>query len=449
MKIFLYISNIIIISLPKIIFSSQNCYEYSCEECSSPDYGACTKCRESFRLLDGKCPCGFSSCSLCTSGLGGLQLCYVCREGYTHKEEDECICDIDYCEICGLNSCIKCITGYYYNSTLNACLEQNEEDKITCFDSNCDACFSEEKVACKCCKDGYYEKKGECLQLDLPVNNHCDNDHYLKGNYCYKKCYGVDCTESPNYYEGKRLYYCKNNHCLVCLENQLRIISECDNTKECSLLEGCLNCIDNEECLICMQGYFMLGGICKKCIEGCSMCENQHSCEYCLSGYVLTEEKKCNFSNNFDYNETSYNKIKEELIIERNNEEIENQSSTIPLIALTNIITTIPFTTSPTSIIKTNENQNIIKCDNNCIKCNTKTGICSNCKSSYVLSNNKCIKNTNPTTKPKILNTISLIKVEPVFETSLPKTYFSYIVPETKKECNIENCLKCSLLNNK
>ena len=452
MKNFLYLIHIFFISLIKINFSYQTCYEYSCEECSSSEYGKCTKCHETFRLLDGKCLCSFSSCSLCTSGLAGLRLCYICREGYIHQD-DECICPVDNCEICEVNGCKKCSSGYYYNSTLNECLIQNEEDKIICNDTNCDICFSKEKGACIYCKDGYYEKKGECYELDLPINNTCPITHFLEGNYCHKKCYGINCNIVRITIEGKLVNFCKSNHCLVCIDNYLKIISECDNSEECSLIEGCLNCIDNEECLICMQGYFLINGICKKCVEGCSICTNQQTCEYCLSGYKLTNDKLCNFTNNFDFNETSYKEIKNELVNENFPE--ENINKTTILTTIPNIITAIPTTIIKTEIIKVKETQiqTILECDENCLRCNKKTGICSICKDSYYLINNKCIikniepnNNLNEKTKSSLLSTSYIINEEQNYENHHQEKTNS---PNIEIICNIENCLKCSMSENK
>ena len=71
-------------------------------------------------------------------------------------------------------------------------------------------------------------------------------------------------------------------------------------------------CITNDECLFCNQGYYLLGGLCHKCIEGCGICRNNQTCEYCLSGFELTSDKKCKLTNNFDFNIDLYNKFKED-----------------------------------------------------------------------------------------------------------------------------------------
>ena len=56
-------------------------------------------------------------------------------------------------------------------------------------------------------------------------------------------------------------------------------------------MEGCLNCITNDECLICSQRYYILYGTCIKCTKGCSVCANDDICIYCLSGYNLIQIK--------------------------------------------------------------------------------------------------------------------------------------------------------------
>ena len=121
---------------------------------------------------------------------------------------------------------------------------------------------------------------------------------------CLETCSGVEC-KVPYYNTG--YYSCPSNKCLICVNKELKIFSECDNSEICSLMEGCLNCITNEECVICGQGYYLLGGICKKCIDGCSVCSNNNTCDYCMSGYELNSDNQCIFTNNFDFSINIYN----------------------------------------------------------------------------------------------------------------------------------------------
>ena len=101
---------------------------------------------------------------------------------------------------------------------------------------------------------------------------------------------------------------------MVCKNNQLDVWTECDNSEECASIDGCLNCVTNDECEYCNQGYYLLGGLCYKCITGCSICFNNYSCEYCFSGFELTSNKQCNLTYNFDFDIDVYNKYKEELL---------------------------------------------------------------------------------------------------------------------------------------
>ena len=75
---------ILLIILNKRILCNNNiaCFEYSCEECNSPEYGNCTKCRYGWTLIDGTCPCFSPSCAVCTTGFFGSDLCQLCKKGY-------------------------------------------------------------------------------------------------------------------------------------------------------------------------------------------------------------------------------------------------------------------------------------------------------------------------------------------------------------------------------
>ena len=327
MKILLSFIIILIFSLLKIYYSHQACFEYSCDECESPEYGKCTKCRSDFTLIDGTCPCYDSSCALCTTGLAGLNICEQCKEGY-FLSNNECNCNINNCEQCAIDGCIKCKTGYYYNETSKECIKQKDEEKINCFDPNCDGCFSEEKGACDYCKTGYYLKKGECLQL-LNYNNGCPSGYIQSGEYCHQMCSGINC----GFYgisQGNIIFLCPENDCLICVNFNIMIFSECDNSEVCSGLDGCLNCLTSDECLICNQGYYLIGGLCKKCSEGCSICSSANNCQVCMSGYELTSNKTCNLTYNFDYDIEEYKEKKQDLIEKYYPEEIP-KPTTIPI----------------------------------------------------------------------------------------------------------------------
>lgn len=362
MKNFFLFSYILI--LFKIYFincGKITCFEYSCAVCDTEEYGSCTQCRPNFHLVDGTCPCADSSCAVCKTGLPGLNICYLCKNGF-YRSNDDCYCEVDNCEICEENGCKQCEIGYYYNTTSNKCQKYEDDDinKIQCFDQNCDICISGEDGACVSCKDGYYFEKGSCLQSPEPENGKCENGFYYKEDACERLCQGVEC----NQYDILSNYYrCPINQCLVCSEQQLKVFSECDSSSVCKH-EGCLHCITDDYCLICDPGYYLIGGECKKCSYGCSLCYNNDTCEYCLSGFKLTSDKKCelnNINNEFDFPLNKYNSLKYQLLTQNYHEDI----SVIP--------------------------EDLEKCDSNCDKCYDSSTTCKECKQLYKLEDNKCI----------------------------------------------------------
>lgn len=400
---------ILIFSKKKINSQNSTCFEYSCQECLTPDYGTCTKCRDEFKLVDGTCPCSDLNCALCYTGLAGLHICKLCKNGYYNYQND-CYCDIIDCEHCSENKCLKCKTGYSYSITSNLCEKQLEEEKLICYDSNCDACYSPEKGACETCKEGYDVDKGECFELPKPDSyNKCPQGFYLKNNICERICDGVNCSTKSYYY-----FLCDINECLVCSNNVLQIFSECDNSENC-LMEGCLNCITNDECLICIQGYYLLNGICIKCTEGCSICTNNDTCIYCLSGYELNSDKKCDLTKNFDFNINKYKQYRNNLI----------------------------KSYYPYEVIDNNYDKNDIKeCDINCQKCYDNNGVCKECNQLYILENNTCVKHC---TDKNCLD--CYLSGNNELCNSCAK---DYILKNNKcnYNCTIQNCLSCTFEDN-
>lgn len=91
---------------------------------------------------------------------------------------------------------------------------------------------------------------------------------------------------------------------------RIKNIVPCDSSKVCTK-KGCLNCISNDECIICNQGNYLLGGECKKYINGCSLCAYNETCQYCFSGCCLNNENKCIFDiKQLDFNINLYHKKK-------------------------------------------------------------------------------------------------------------------------------------------
>ena len=411
MNLYFYFLFLFLFRKKYIYCVDKECFEFSCEECDSEEYGSCTKCRQGFKLVDGKCPCYDSSCAICSTGLVGYNLCLQCKNGYYNYNND-CFCDIENCYQCSENGCLLCITNYHYNSITKKCEKNTEE--IKCFDSNCETCFSGEEGACEKCLEGYDNKKGMCHELPKPNNLICPKNYYYvnKGvETCEEICSGIDC--SIKYLNN---YLCEINHCLVCLQNQLKIFSNCDNSKNC-IIEGCLNCFNLDECIICAQGYYLLGGICKRCIEGCSLCSNNQTCDYCFSGYELNSDNQCIFNGkNFDFNIDLFKYHKKRIY--------ENY-----------------FPNEKHNILAYDSNINL--CDKYCLKCYDNTGICLECDKLFKLENNKCIQECS------IENCLEC-KLLGKLEFCL-KCKDGYISSYSKDKCQLKcsdiKCMSCSLID--
>ena len=399
---------VVFIFLNKLINCYNNsCFEFSCEECETQEIGKCTKCRKGFRLVDGTCPCSAPNCALCSTGLSGFRLCALCKNGY-YNEDNECKCEINDCELCTENNCIMCKAGYAYNEIEKKCEKQNETNRIHCFDENCDSCYNTVSGSCKICKKGYFNKKGECEKLpSINEKNECPTGYYLdnKSKICKKICGGVSCTiKKSNYYK------CDSNDCLICQNNILMIYDQCDDSANCKI-EGCLNCITEDECFVCTQGYYLLGGICHKCPYGCSICTNNEACITCLSGFELNSSQECISSKNLDFNINKYEIYKDILLK--------------VLYAFDRIIDLGDI--------------NAAECDLNCKKCYQNTGKCIECQTKYKLRDNKCIKycSDDINCQKCYQNTNKCIECEPNYRLQDDKCI---------KYCSDPNCLQCPVI---
>jgi hypothetical protein len=218
-----------------------SCFEYSCEACESEEYGKCTKCKYSFTLVDGTCPCDNPSCALCWFGYYTItiSICKLCKIGHI-RYFGQCICNILNCEICGENTCLKCKDSYYYNDNSKECIKASPDD-IKCADSNCKYCYTQEENTCYECKEGYYLKYGICYILNkVDIYGKCpNNDYYEVNSYCHLKCDGFQCNIKD---EDRDYDKCISNECVMCKNNILEILTFCNNNKELCNIHGCMVC---------------------------------------------------------------------------------------------------------------------------------------------------------------------------------------------------------------
>ena len=98
------ITFLVIISLLNYI---QSCFEDSCEECSSEEYGKCTKCKNGYIYNNGNCNCPVDFCEKCSK-----KGCIKCIQG-RYLIEGLCRKCIDGCAYCSNSeTCDYCLSGF-------------------------------------------------------------------------------------------------------------------------------------------------------------------------------------------------------------------------------------------------------------------------------------------------------------------------------------------------
>ena len=299
MNIILIITSIINLLIKANTISFPYCFEYGCEECSDDKYGSCTKCKNNFKLIDGKCPCADSNCFICESSLLKAK-CHYCNKDSLLYEE-ECICNMRGCENCRNNKCLKCNMPLRYSKEYNQC--KVDFSFMNCYDKNCEFCSNNEKGSCIKCNLGYELINGTCSKLEECVKNYfgicekCENNNSYINNdgYCSYKCLKNKCDNRLS--NG---YFRCENKCLFCDGEKLYALTNCENSDYCNI-DNCLYCLSKTECLSCNPGYYKQNGICNKCPDHCIDCYSSTYCNTCEYEYKLNNQNQCKKIIDSDY----------------------------------------------------------------------------------------------------------------------------------------------------
>ena len=164
-----------------------------------------------------------------------------------------------------------------------------------------------------------------------------------------------------------------------------------------------------------MQGYYLIGGVCKKCINGCSLCADSETCQYCFSGYKLDSDNKCILDNQMDFNVNLYQKKKFQLI------KLNYKDEVIPEEA--------------------NNYNDVPECDANCEKCIDSSALCTECKSLYALEDNKCIMSCSDDNCLKCSKKFILEECEQCADGYYARGNRCYL------RCSDENCKYCKMID--
>ena len=284
------------------------------------------ECKEGFYNKDDTCGQCIDHCNECYNG----NTCNTCQDGYMlNKDKTECIsmkCTTNdgKCTECTdsndqLNENKRCY------SKIEGCTHSNEGICMECKEGSImegttcttdDGCEESNNNICKKCKSGYYLESGKCSPcdencLECAITStqctQCSQGKYLTEN---NKCEGVDEGEKGEEYSGEgycvkckdgywkddiECYPCKSD-CFTCNDNStcsscyegysLTFDGECIKITE---VEGCKVNDTNDECIECMDGYFLFNKECVKCPSNCMTCSDNSTCTSCGYDNVLTE----------------------------------------------------------------------------------------------------------------------------------------------------------------
>ena len=380
------------------------CEEYKISNCkiiSSYDKRICELCEDGYYPINSNTHCSLclnncircnesTTCILCKDGYHGIK----CEKDDKYKQEKLMKCSngfysngsscnkcSNHCMICGVDTCKICNSSSYNNGecTFNELITTssinseicsfnqtyyNEHNKCStcsiygecneCSNNGCNECKSgsitnsgtceiinncnkTEHNKCILCNNGYFLNKDKCQQINKCYysNNNgkcleCENGYILSNNNCINKDEFKYCdtfTNNKCIRCTSGFYYNEiNNQCLKC-SNKIEHCKNCYNEQICLRCYEGYYLLDNvtckelneqiksrckytlpfneESCAICKDGYYRNNTICDLCINKCNKCYNNYQCVICNQNYFKNDNLTC-----ISYNELTHCTIK-------------------------------------------------------------------------------------------------------------------------------------------
>ncbi|CAD8107684.1 unnamed protein product [Paramecium sonneborni] len=392
------------------------------QPCAKCDSNGCLTCIDINQSVDSNLDCVCNNgyymdsvnclpcqlpCVYCTSSLD----CLTCIDINQTINNDRCVCNNgyflngNYCNLCQL-PCTKCVTS---QDTCTECVDSNHiliNNKCICkpgygqsslnvnYCSMCQypclECSLTVKTCTKCidsslfkienneciCQQGYYMQNNQCQRcapqcrtceyyednclnckditfIQFDNQCFCDFGYYLDFSFQCKLC-KAPCTTCQYF----------NSFCTSCIEEYQNLINhkcicqdgyymQYDKCQKC--YSTCTKCFSLQICNECIDGYYLSNDICQKCEIQCSTCIKHEVCLSCADGYYMDTLHQCN---------TCISNCKE----------CDNAFTCLECIDGFFI----------------NEEQ-CLKCDDNCQTCIDEYQKCQSCNNNFQLINNKCI----------------------------------------------------------
>ena len=307
---------------------------YKDDKCISTFNSHCIKCSDGKLDLTMKCSdCEVNGCSNCYTNdtcikCDGLSIqvnesyceekeslinsnenVVQCEEGYFNddKECKECSLLDDKCQLCSNSYCSKC--EYPYLNINGKCkLPENStisQDKITCIsdeyylDPNglcylkIDDCIHYQNGKCEECSNSKYLVNDTCL---IVTDSNCIMNSFLGCTRCIDGYYLDKTNKCQQCNSNCRTCYDNSTFCTSCSDDKYLEDNECKSNKE--LQEVCNKVTnDGQGCVICKDGYYREGLICKECLSECGKCNNPNNCLTCNEEHFMTINGECKLKN--------------------------------------------------------------------------------------------------------------------------------------------------------
>ncbi|KAL4480118.1 hypothetical protein ABPG74_020634 [Tetrahymena malaccensis] len=329
----------------------------SCLECNGPQNNQCTSCPDKFQFQNGQC----------------IQ-CQLNNGEYFDQNQRICQPCLANCQTCSNNNtCDICESGFQLigNGCLPSCQNNQFRDKnyicqncastcLTCVDTatTCTSCQNDlylntQSSSCqKCDQPGFFIQKDKCIPCDSTcltcINTaitctSCQNNQYLntQSSSCQIQC-------------NQQGFFIQQNNCIPCDHSCLSCAGTSKFCTQCQPHQF-LNTISSTCLSSCpVDGFYVSGQACMPCHPSCATCSGplQTDCNSCvLNLFQYGDDKSCRACPN--------SSIDPSIIAQK----MQNCAQIVQNCQLNSL---------------TNKYE--------------LTGMCGQCQSSYVLSNNSCIK---------------------------------------------------------
>ncbi|ELP93726.1 tyrosine kinase, putative, partial [Entamoeba invadens IP1] len=265
--------------------------EYGCLSCSF-NSTFCVSCVTGFSISNGKCfIISKKDCDIYNMPLG----CESCAN-LMYPIEGRCLsCEIDNCDICKEESCLKCSFNKTTTETPLECVQQtvSHYNYYLNINNTCEECplycnscvFINNQIRCKACAINHTlsEDSTKCelkeTHCEISYNGYCytcQNGSTIKNGICSL------CTQNCE--------KCNYDGCDICKQNYLIV----PQTKECLFYDKCTEINDNI-CTTCSIELYKTGdqnSMCENCSTYCEYC-SESLCLKCRNEYYLSDTSTC------------------------------------------------------------------------------------------------------------------------------------------------------------